>query len=378
MTTQELIEAARGLMRRLEELRDGLDLDQRRRELAELENKSSDPDLWQNPEEAQKLLSEISRRKQELAPWDDLTRRGEDVQVLAELAQEEKDAAAAREAEQALEELRGRLREMETAALLSGEYDRSNAIISINAGAGGTESCDWVDMLTRMYFRWAEDRGYSVEMIDRTPGESAGSRSMTAVISGPHAYGYLKAERGVHRLVRLSPFDAAHRRHTSFASVDVIPEVEREEEVEINPDDLRVDTFRATGAGGQHVNKTDSAVRITHVPTGIVVQSQNERSQHQNRVNAMKVLKARLLERKIEEQERKLAEMRGEPSEIAWGNQIRSYVLQPYVMVKDHRTGYQTGNAEAVLEGDVDQFIRAYLEHRAGGRHDRDDKKSAG
>jgi peptide chain release factor 2 len=345
------------------------DLDQRRAELAKLEEKSADPNLWQNPGAAQQLLSEIARLKQQVEPWDELARQAEDAEVLAGLAQEENDAATAGEVERALEEARSRLREMETEALLGGEYDRSNAIISINAGAGGTESCDWVDMLYRMYARWAQNRDYTVQVIDRTPGESAGSRSVTAIIGGLYAYGYLKAERGVHRLVRLSPFDAAHRRHTSFASVDVIPEVEREEEVEINPDDLRVDTFRATGAGGQHVNKTDSAVRITHIPTGIVVQSQNERSQHQNRANALKVLKARLLEQRIQEQERKLAEMRGEPAEIAWGNQIRSYVLQPYVMVKDHRTGYQTGNAEAVLEGDIDDFIRIYLEQRAGGGH---------
>ena len=316
------------------------------------------------------MLSEIARRKQDLEPWDELAHRAEDVQVLAELAREANDAAAAREAEQTLGELGARLREMETAALLGGEYDRGNAIISINAGAGGTESCDWVDMLARMYFRWAQNRGYSVEVIDRTPGDQAGSRSITAIISGPFAYGYLKAERGVHRLVRLSPFDAAHRRHTSFASVDVIPEVEREQEIELKPEEMRIDTYRATGAGGQHVNKTDSAVRITHLPTGIVAQSQNQRSQHQNRATALKVLKARLLERKLQEQERKLAEMRGEPTEIAWGNQIRSYVLQPYVMVKDHRTGHQTGNAEAVLEGEIDEFIRAYLEQKAGGKRD--------
>ena len=221
-------------------------------------------------------------------------------------------------------------------------------------------------MLERMYLRWAETRNFNTEILDTTEGEEAGIKSVTIAVDGKYAYGYLRPEKGVHRLVRLSPFDAAHRRHTSFASVDVIPEVEREEDVEVSPDDLRVDTYRATGAGGQHVNKTDSAVRITHLPTGIVVQSQNQRSQHQNRAAAMKVLKARLLERKIQEQERKLAEMRGEPAEIAWGNQIRSYVLQPYVMVKDHRTGYQTGNAEAVLDGDIDDFIRAYLEQRAG------------
>ena len=340
----------------------------RRAELAQLEQRSAAPDLWGDPEQAQQLLADIARRKQEIAPWDDLARQAQDAQALAELAVEENDAATATEAAQMLAQLRRRLREMEITALLAGEYDRSNAILSINAGAGGTEACDWVDMLVRMYLRWAENRGYATEVIDRTPGESAGSRSITAIIAGAYAYGYLKSERGVHRLVRRSPFDAAHRRHTSFASVDVIPEVEPEEQVEINPDDLRVDTYRASSAGGQHVNKTDSAVRITHLPTGIVVQCQNERSQHKNRALALKVLKARLLERQIQEQERKLAEMRGVPADIAWGNQIRSYVLQPYVMVKDHRTGYETGNAEAVLEGDIDDVISAYLEYKAGGR----------
>jgi len=247
------------------------------------------------------------------------------------------------------------------AQLFTGEYDGHNALVSLNAGAGGTESCDWVDMLARMYGRWAEQHGYQWEIIDRTPGEEAGTRGMTVSVIGDHAYGRLKGERGVHRLVRLSPFDAAHRRHTSFASVDVIPEVEEEDEVEISPEDLRIETYRASSAGGQHVNKTDSAVRITHLPTGIATQCQNERSQHQNRAMALRVLKAKLLERQRAEREKKLAELRGEQTEIAWGHQIRSYVLHPYQMVKDHRTGHEASSATQVLDGAIDEFLEAYL-----------------
>lgn len=253
--------------------------------------------------------------------------------------------------------------EQEIMRLFSGEYDSHNAIVHINAGAGGTESCDWVDMLARMYGRWAEQHGYVWEIIDRTPGDEAGSRSLTASITGDHAYGRLRGERGVHRLVRISPFDSANRRHTTFASVDVMPEVEAADEVAISPDELKIDTFRASTAGGQHVNKTDSAVRITHLPTGIVVSCQNERSQHKNRSFAMRVLKARLLDLERQEQERKLAELRGEQTEIAWGHQIRSYVLHPYQMVKDHRTDHQTGSAAAVLDGHIDEFLEAYLRY---------------
>jgi peptide chain release factor 2 len=283
------------------------------------------------------------------------------------LAEEAEDASAAAEAEAALAQGRRLLAAVELAALFNGEYDTHNAIVSINAGAGGTESCDWVDMLSRMYLRWAERHAFTSEIIDQTPGDQAGSKSVTFVVSGTHAYGHLRAERGVHRLVRISPFDAAKRRHTSFASVDVVPEVEAAEEMEISPDDLKLETYRATGAGGQHVNKTDSAVRITHLPTGIVVQCQNERSQHQNRMVAMKVLQSRLLEQRLREQEEKMATERGPQGEIAWGNQIRSYVLQPYRMVKDLRTNVETGNTDAVLDGDIDSFIRAYLEQTAQG-----------
>ncbi|HEY8449964.1 MAG TPA: peptide chain release factor 2, partial [Bacillota bacterium] len=249
--------------------------------------------------------------------------------------------------------------------LLTGEYDAEDAILSLHPGAGGTESQDWAEMLMRMYVRWAERKGFEVRVLDYLEGEEAGLKSATLSIRGRYAYGFLKAEKGVHRLVRISPFDASGRRHTSFASVDVLPDLEDDGDVEIRPEDLRIDTFRSGGAGGQHVNKTDSAVRITHLPTGIVVSCQNERSQHANREAAMKILKARLRKLKEEERERQLAELRGEQGEIAWGNQIRSYVFHPYTLVKDHRTGVEVGNVQAVMDGDIDVFIYALLEQRA-------------
>jgi len=336
-----------------------------KRELAELEAQSSRPDLWSDPDAAQKLLTEISRRRQQLEPWQQLLQRSQDLATLAELAEEEDDPHAVREVEREVVLVARMLEDLATASLLQGEYDAHNAIISINAGAGGTEACDWVDMLARMYARWAERHSCEWQVIDRTPGESAGSKSVTAEVIGQYAYGHLRAERGVHRLVRISPFDAQKRRHTTFASVDAIPEVEETDQVQISPEELKVETYRATGAGGQHVNKTDSAVRITHLPTGIVASCQNERSQHKNRANAMKVLTARLLELRRQEQEQKMAELRGHTSPIEWGHQIRSYVLHPYKMVKDLRTNWETGNADAVLDGDLDDFIRKYLEQEA-------------
>ena len=296
-----------------------------------------------------------------------LLSKAEDLAILAQLAEEEGSDGEAAEIEAGLAEIERMTAEQELAQLFTGEYDDHNALISINAGAGGTESCDWVDMLSRMYGRWAEQHGYGWEIIDRTPGEQAGSRGLTACVTGPKAYGRLRGERGVHRLVRISPFDAASRRHTSFASVDAIPEVEEADEMEINPDDLRVDTFRATGAGGQHVNKTDSAVRITHLPSKIVVQCQAERSQMQNRATAMSLLRARLVQTELQRREEEAARARGETMAIGFGSQIRSYVVHPYTMVKDLRTGHETGNAEAVLDGALDPFIRAELERRARG-----------
>jgi peptide chain release factor 2 len=290
-----------------------------------------------------------------------------DAEVLLELAEEAGDAATRLEAAEKLARTERELEGAELRQLLGGDHDAANAILSINAGAGGTDAADWAQMLFRMYTRWAEMHGYAVEIFDEQPGDEAGLRSVTATIKGDYAYGYLRVEQGVHRLVRISPFDSQHRRHTAFASVTVFPEIDDEIEVEIDEKDLRVDTYRSGGAGGQHVNKTDSAVRITHMPSGIVVQCQNERSQHKNRARAMKVLRARLYERARQEHEEQLAALRGEKLEIGFGSQIRSYTLHPTQRVKDHRTNLEIGNAQSVLDGDIDPFIRATLLARAGG-----------
>ena len=321
----------------------------------------AEPGFWDNQDAAQKVSRRLTSLKNVLQQYNDLAQRGEDVSILWQMAVEENDQSLSAEIEKELRSVEEDLEAMELQLLLGGSYDMNNAIISLNAGAGGTEAQDWVDMLFRMYFRWAEKKGMTVEILDFLPGEEAGTKNVTALIKGDYAYGYLKAERGVHRLVRISPFDASGRRHTSFASVDVIPEVEEDNTVEINPNDLRIDTYRAGGAGGQHVNKTDSAVRITHLPTGIVVQCQNERSQHANRLAAMKILQARLFQLRLKEKEQELEAQRGEQQEIGWGSQIRSYVFQPYTMVKDHRTNIEIGNVESVMDGNIDPFIQAYL-----------------
>ncbi|MEE9542736.1 MAG: peptide chain release factor 2, partial [Thermodesulfobacteriota bacterium] len=292
----------------------------------------------------------------------------EDAGVLLDLAEEEADAQSAEEAEEKLGEVQDKIKAFELRRMLGGERDNLNSIVSINPGAGGTEAQDWADMLFRMYLRWAEKKGFKTDVIDYLDGEEAGLKSVTFSVTGPFAFGLLKAEAGVHRLVRISPYDAASRRHTSFASVFVYPEVEGDTDIEINEADLKIDTYRAGGAGGQHVNKTDSAVRITHMPSGIVVQCQNERSQHKNKATAMKVLTSRLYELKIKEEEEKMDEFHKEKRDIAWGSQIRSYVLQPYRMVKDHRTNVEAGNVDAVLDGDIDRFIDAFLMMGAGGK----------
>ncbi len=324
------------------------------------------PDFWDHPDRAAKVTRERERLRAEIDAWKRLRDELDECQVAWELMEEEEDADLERETLDRLERVERGLREIEFRKMLSGPHDRSNAIVAINAGAGGTEAQDWVQMLLRMYLRWAERKGYQVEVVDELPGDEAGIKNVTFTVSGPYAYGYLKAEEGVHRLVRISPFDAQARRHTSFASVAVYPEVEETTDVEIDEKDLRIDVFRASGAGGQHVNRTESAVRITHLPTGIVVTCQSERSQHKNRANAMRILRARLLdlERRKKEEERQA--LSGEKKEIAWGNQIRSYILQPYQKVKDHRTQLEEGNVGRVLDGDLDPFIEAYLLRSAG------------
>ena len=285
----------------------------------------------------------------------------EEMEMLIEMSEEEQDESVTEEIQEDLEAFKATLEEFRISTLLSGKYDSSNAIVTLHAGAGGTESCDWAGMLYRMYSRWAEKKGFSVEVLDYLDGDVAGLKAVTFEVAGDNAYGYLKSEKGVHRLVRISPFNAAGKRQTSFASCDVIPDIEEDVDVEINDDDLRIDTYRAGGAGGQHINKTSSAVRITHLPTGIVVQCQNERSQHMNKDKAMQMLKSKLYILKQQEQADKVSDIRGEIKEIGFGNQIRSYVMQPYTMVKDHRTNAETGNVSAVMDGDLDLFINAYL-----------------
>lgn len=292
----------------------------------------------------------------------------EDTLVLIDMANEEDDATMLDDVKSAVNEIKSSVETMTLDTLLSGEYDANNAILSLHAGAGGTEAQDWTEMLLRMYTRWAERHNFGVQTIDMLPGDDAGIKSVTILISGENAYGYLKAEKGVHRLVRISPFDASGRRHTSFASADVMPEFNEDIEIDINPDDLRVDTFRSSGAGGQHINKTSSAIRITHIPTGIVVSCQNERSQHQNKEMAMKMLYSKLMEIKERENKEKIADIKGEQKEIGWGSQIRSYVFHPYNLVKDHRTNYEMGNINAVMDGDIDGFINEYLKEASLGK----------
>jgi peptide chain release factor 2 len=307
-------------------------------------------------------MKKLSAMRNEIESWDGLTQRIHDALELAQM----EDESLRPDLEHELEVIEKEVGKREFNAMLSGKYDRGNALLAVHAGAGGTDSQDWAQMLERMYLRWAENHGYESEILDTTEGEEAGIKSVTIAVNGPYAYGYLHPEKGVHRLVRLSPFDAAHRRHTSFALVEVLPQVENDDEVEINSNDLRIDTYRSAGAGGQNVQKNDTAVRITHLPTGIVVTCQNERSQTQNRENAMRVLRSRLLEIKQQEQEEQIAELRGEYTKAEWGSQIRSYVLHPYQMVKDHRTNYEEGNTQAVLNGDIDAFIEAYLRQQMG------------
>ena len=322
------------------------------------------PDFWNDQEKAQMVISEANGLKDQVTEFTVLNDSYENLELTYELVKEENDMELRAELEEELQQLSGRLNQFELQLLLSEEYDKNNAILELHPGAGGTESQDWGSMLLRMYTRWAEKKGFKVETLDYLPGDEAGIKSVTLAIKGHNAYGYLKAEKGVHRLVRISPFDASGRRHTSFVSCEVMPEFNEEIQVDIRTEDLKIDTYRATGAGGQHINTTDSAVRITHLPTGVVVTCQSERSQIKNRESAMKMLKAKLYQREIERQEQELLEIRGEQKEIGWGSQIRSYVFHPYSMVKDHRTNTESGNVQAVMDGDLDQFIDAYLRSR--------------
>ncbi len=344
----------------------GFDLEGLRARLEEVEAEFARPDLWENRENAQKVGREKNRLEREIHFYDRLSDALEDAEVLLELADEAGDEDARLEVVGKFDDVEAALEDAELRQLLGGEHDSCNAILSVNSGAGGTDACDWAEMLMRMYLRWAERKGYKVEILDVQYADEAGIRSATLEITGDYAYGYLNSEQGVHRLVRISPFDSQARRHTAFASVTAVPEIDATIEVEIDDKDLRVDTYRSSGAGGQHVNKTDSAIRITHLPTGIVVQCQNERSQHKNRNTAMKVLRAHLFERERKEQERKLAELTGEKREIGFGSQIRSYTLHPQQRVKDHRSDHETGNVNAVLDGDLDRLIHATLLHQSG------------
>ncbi len=327
----------------------------------ELEEISADPSFWNDMEKAQPILQKTKQLKSKIDGFEKLNSDFDDIMTLIEIGNEEDDKSVIEEVKHLAEDFLGRYEELRISTLLTGQYDKNNAIVTLHSGAGGTEACDWVSMLLRMYLRWAEDKGFSVEELDYLPGDEAGVKSVTIQVNGENAFGYFKAEKGIHRLVRISPFDSSGRRHTSFASCDVMPELDDIIEFEIDPDDLRIDTYRSSGAGGQHINKTSSAIRITHIPTNTVVQCQNERSQFQNKDRAMKLLRAKLYELKLQEQAEELKDIRGEVKDIGWGSQIRSYVFHPYNMVKDHRTNAETGNVQAVMDGDIDMFITAYL-----------------
>ena len=338
------------------------DLPTRIKEVEELEKRATAPDLWNNPDAARHLMQRLSSLREDVEYWSKLRQEILDAQELESMA----DGELADELEKEADRLRAEMEQAEFRLMLSGTYDRGGAIAAIHAGAGGTDSQDWASMVLRMFLRWAEERGYKTEILDSMEGEGAGIKSVTMSIDGAYTYGYLRSERGVHRLVRQSPFDSAHRRHTSFVLVEVWPDIGEEVELEINPDDLVIDTFRASSAGGQHVQKNETAVRITHVPTGIVAACQNERSLTQNRQNAMRILRGRILQLREEERRKELDALKGAHVEAGWGNQIRSYVLHPYQMVKDHRTDHETGNVQGVLDGNLDPFMEAYLRHTLG------------
>ena len=345
----------------LKEIKDSLDLVNKEQRVEELERRMEEPDFWDNPEKSQESMKTLKSLKDDIQTYHHLEELYEETELLIEMGYEENDPAVLPDIEENLNTFISEYEEIRMKTLLSGEYDKNNAIVTLHAGAGGTESCDWAGMLYRMYTRWADKKGFALEVLDYLDGEEAGVKSVTFQVNGENAYGYLKSEKGVHHLVRISPFNAAGKRQTSFVSCDVMPDIQEDLDVEVRDEDLRIDTYRSSGAGGQHINKTSSAIRITHIPTGIVVQCQNERSQFQNKDKAMQMLKAKLYLLKQQENAEKISGIRGEVKEIGWGNQIRSYVMQPYTMVKDHRTGAETGNVDNVMDGNIDLFINAYL-----------------
>ena len=352
----------------LKEVRDSLNLDAKLQRIDELDKTMEEPSFWEDAETSTRLVKEAKNLKDTVEEFHKLQNQYEEIELMLEMGYEENDPEIIPEIQKMMDAFTTELDALRLRTLLTGEYDSNNASLRLNAGAGGTEACDWCSMLYRMYCRWAESKGFTTEVLDFLDGEEAGIKSVTVQINGVNVFGYLKSERGVHRLVRISPFNANGKRQTSFVSCDVMPDIEEDLDVEINQDDLRIDTYRSSGAGGQHINKTSSAVRITHIPTGIVVQCQNERSQFQNKDKAMQMLKAKLYMLKQQENAEKISDIRGDVKEIGWGSQIRSYVLQPYTLIKDHRTGYESGNVNSVLDGGLDGFISAYLKWESLGR----------
>ncbi|MFH1379996.1 MAG: peptide chain release factor 2 [bacterium] len=361
---KEYKEELRKLKEKLSSLGGFFEIDVKKEEIPLLEKQTAQPDFWNDPRHAQRIMQELNGIKNLVGSFEKLEQEYHDAETYIDLAQEEKDTSLDQEIQNHITKLTADIDALDFQSKLSGTYDPFNAIVTLHSGAGGTEACDWAEMLLRMYQRWAEKKGYKTEIFDIIPGDEAGIKRITFVIKGLYAYGYLKSEIGIHRLVRISPFDSNKRRHTSFASCDVIPELDETITVDIKDADLRIDTYRASGHGGQHVNKTDSAVRITHMPTGIVVQCQSERSQFKNKSTAMKFLKARLIELEEEKKRAEVEKHYDDQGQIAWGSQIRSYVFMPYQMVKDHRTGFEIGNVESVMNGDIDGFMQAYLNHK--------------
>lgn len=349
----------------IQNLKEALAIDSLKSEVEELEKESSAPDFWDDMENSQKTMQKIGSLKSKISSYDSLKNDYDDALVMIELANEEEDESLLEDCEKSVKDIESRIETLTLSTLLSGEFDSKNALLTFHAGAGGTEAQDWAEMLFRMYNRWGERHGYKVSTLDYLDGDVAGIKSATILVEGENAYGYLRGEMGIHRLVRVSPFDSSGRRHTSFASLEVMPEIDDDVNVEIREEDIKMDVYRASGAGGQKVNKTSSAVRLTHIPTGIVVSCQIERSQHQNREVAMRMLKSKLVEIKERENLERIEDIKGDQKEIAWGSQIRSYVFMPYTMVKDHRTGYEMGNITAVMDGDIDGFINAYLKQKS-------------